>query len=112
VIKTGDLPAAGDHNWFEVAFPDNGNLGAYHPKISLSSTDPNIVFLVFSSTCSGGQPFGCGNATTWETSYTANANLSEGGTLINIGTGGTIFVAVYRPSGVGTCDQYTITFSD
>lgn len=110
--KTGDLPNAGSEDWFEVAFPDNTNLADYHPKIALTSADPNIVFLVYSSTCSGGQPFGCGNVTTWETSYTALANTSEGGTLINIGTGGTVFVEVYRPSGTATCDQYTITFSD
>lgn len=111
---TGNLPLSAEQDWFKVSYPSNTS-PSYHPKITIAG-DTGVVFAVYGS-CGGGT-IGCNDGgggagiTTWETQYTANANVNEGGTYITFGSGNTVWVEVYRASGALTCNNYIITFSD
>jgi hypothetical protein len=110
--RTGTLPRSFQQDWFLVNFPDAGNQ-SYHPSISLSSTDGNIVMDVFNG-C-GGAYSGCpeqGSGATaikgWESYVANNASLS----IPLVGSGGTMAIRVYRLGGGVSCTQYTLSVSD
>jgi hypothetical protein len=114
--EVGVLPVAGEVNWFEATFPEN-TLTTYHPKITLSvNPGSQFLFNVYDATCAA-TAMSCGTEggsstarTTWE--------VSETDTLVpisifpTVGTGGVVYIEVYRASGAPTCSSYTLTISD
>jgi hypothetical protein len=112
---TGDLPIAGEENWFEFTFPDY-TAPTFHAKITLSTNPGNeFLFNVYDPTCAS-TAMACGDGgnsiarTTWEISETdTNSPIV---TFPTVGSAGVVFVEVYRASGAPTCDSYTLTISD
>jgi hypothetical protein len=107
--KNGTLPRSNQQDWFIVTFPDGGNQ-SYHPKITLTSSDGNIVMDVFNG-CGGLS--GCPNSNgagvkTWE-SFVANAASLN---IPTVGSGGTIAIKVYRVGGGTSCAVYTLSVND
>jgi hypothetical protein len=107
--KTGTLPRFNQQDWFVVGFPDGGQ--SYHPTISLSSSDSNIVMDVFSG-C-GGSFSGCddsggGGVKYWENWVANGASLS----IPLVGNGGAIAIKVYRIGGGVSCVGYTLSVND
>jgi hypothetical protein len=115
VSVSGVLPLAGETDWFEVTFTDT-TAATFHAKIALT-TNPGAQFLfnVYDATCAS-TAMACadgGNSTaktTWEISETdLNSPIN---TFPTVGSGGSVFVEVYRASGAPTCGSFTLTFSD
>jgi hypothetical protein len=116
--KSGNIPTAGQENWFSVTFGNTGST-TYHPMVTLS-TNPNneFVFDIFSN-CSGGTQ-ACGTEggtanfrTTWE--VVNNNGQTNGQTWAPtpaVGSGGTIYIRVYRATGNPTCDGYVLTMTN
>jgi hypothetical protein len=115
VSKTGVLPVSAETNWFSVTFTATTATN-FHAKIALT-TNPKSEFLfnVYEPTCAGTsmacQDGGQSTARTiWEVSETDTS-----GTITiypTVGSGGTVYIEVYRASGSPTCDAYTLTVSD
>jgi hypothetical protein len=112
---TGLLPIAGEQNWFEVTFPDY-TAPTFHAKITLS-TNPGSQFLfnVYDPSCAD-TALPCGDGgnstarTTWEMSETDTNSPID--TFPTVGSGGVVYVEVYRASGAPTCSSYVLTISD
>jgi hypothetical protein len=112
---SGVLPIGGETNWYEFSFPDY-TAATFHAKITLS-TNPGSEFLfnVYDPTCSS-TALACGDGgnstarTTWEISETdLNSPIDA---FPAVGSGGVVYVEVYRASASPTCDSYTLTISD
>jgi hypothetical protein len=112
---SGVLPIAGGENWYEFSFPDYED-ATFHAKITLSvDTGSEFLFNVYDPTCAS-TALACGDGgsstarTTWEISETdTNSPIL---TFPAVGSGGVVYVEVYRASATPTCDGYTLTISD
>jgi len=118
VTKTGNLPRAGQDNWFQVTFAGTGN-ASYHPKVVLSA-NPNNAFLFDILDGCGGSGLACGdggnatNRTIWEVSVTAGDPTGQTYAAVPaVGSGGTVWIRVHRVGGgMPSCDQFQLTISN
>jgi hypothetical protein len=110
---TGNLPTAGQEGWFSVTFTGNGS-SSFHPHITMTAGASEFGFDV-ATNCSGGTTT-CGmeggvstGRTDWETFWNQTGYNNP---IPLPGTGGTVFVRVFRKAGGVTCNNYTLTITD
>jgi hypothetical protein len=107
---SGVLPGPNEADWFVVQFTGNADNVNYHPKIVLTSSDPNIRFDVF---------YGCGNGIcsqllTWEISYTGGDPTGQTWAPIPPpgDANGNVYIEVLRPTGNPTCASYSLAITN
>jgi|GEM_PF-2711391 len=117
ITKTGVLPAAGESDWLQVTFSNEGNKG-FHGKIAFAANPNNEFAFDVDSSCNA-TPLPCGDGgsctskTTWEVFYGAQASGNPGDPNWQpIAPIGTVYIRVYRVSGSPTCDTYTLTVGE
>jgi hypothetical protein len=115
------LPAAGEADYYFLSFSGNTDIPNYRPSIQITSANPTAATFVFTlyndSNCSQleGHFAGCGGpyAQQWDVAYDHSFdNVTEGGSTIQVGNNGTIFIKVWQTSGSPGCTPYTLTISN
>lgn len=118
ITKPGNLPLVGQENWFQVTFA-NQSATTYHPMIALS-TNPGGAYRFDVRNGCGGAALACVVESTQSLSLTSWEELTNGGDPTGItfaptppvGSGGSVWVRVFRASGGATCDTFVLTISN
>jgi hypothetical protein len=117
IDKTGQLPAAGESDWLQVTFSNEGNK-SFHGHIFFTANPNNEFAFDLNSNCNP-TPLNCGDGgsctgkTEWEVFYGAQATGNP--TDANwspIGAIGTVYIRVYRVTGAPSCDNYTLRITE
>lgn len=113
----GALPVAGESAWYMATFTGNDNL-AFHPLVTLVTSDKGVTFNVYTSCMSGGtKPPACGTervdavgVSTWETRYTAGDPTEPLFQPIAVST---VYIEVVAPkTAPKTCNSFTLAVSN
>ncbi len=117
VSKSGQLPVAGESDWIQVTFSNEGNK-AFHALVTFATNPNNEFAFDIDSDCSPtslpcGEGGSCTGKTTWEVFYGAQATGNPGDPSWQpIAPIGSVYIRVYRVSGGPTCDQWTLNISE
>ena len=109
---SGQLPKAGQENWYWMTFTGEGSL-SYHPHVLLTSNPGNEYVIDVYNGC-GFVPQTCGaeggtavGKTNWEVAYQAGSFFWDA--IPAVGSSGQVFVRVRRLNAAAlTCDSYTL----